>query len=310
MKDTHPHKATQAGLLAGIAAYVMWGFFPAYFKWTASVAPMEILAHRIIWSLPFAALIITIRKQWPEVIKALLRPKTLLALALAALFIGGNWGLYIWAVQNNHIFQASLGYYINPLIFVLVGVVFLGESLSRLQTMAVLFACVGVGLLTWYGGEFPWIALVLATSFTLYGIIRKQVKIGAVPGLFVEVLLLFLPALSYILYLAVHERLDFLQLGPGMSSLLVLAGPLTVLPLVAFAFAARRLRLSTIGFLQFIGPSLQFLMGVVYGEPLTPAVLWCFGFIWLAASVFTLDALRKYRRDKAPILMPERPGEL
>lgn len=310
MKNSQADKTARIGLLAGIAAYVMWGFFPAYFKWTSDVPPMEILAHRIVWSLPFAALIITIRKQWPNVKQAVTRPKTMLALSLAAIFIAGNWGLYIWAVQHKHIFQASLGYYINPLIFVLVGVAFLGEKLSRLQMLAVLLACIGVGLLTWYGGEFPWIALILATSFTIYGVVRKQVKIGAVPGLFIEILVLFLPALLYLLFLLKTGHLNFLQMGGGMAGLLVLAGPLTVLPLVAFAFAARRLRLSTIGFLQFIGPSLQFLMGVIYGEALTPAVLACFGFIWLAAFVFILDAVRKYRREKAASLPVEGLGEL
>jgi len=279
------------GLLAGIAAYVMWGFFPVYFKITQDVPPLEILAHRIVWSLPFAAIILYFRKQWPQIWHAARNLKTLGALTLAALLIAFNWGLYIWAVQDSQIFQASLGYYINPLIFVLVGVVFLGETLSRLQILAVAFATVGVALLTFYGGQFPWIALSLAVSFTIYGVIRKQVKIGAVPGLFIEISVLFIPAIAYLIYLSSQGQTSFLRDAPVMNTLLIMAGPLTVLPLVAFAFAARRLRLSTLGFLQFIGPSLQFLMGVLYGEKLTTSILLCFGFIWVAVIIFTWDAV-------------------
>ncbi|MCF6275512.1 MAG: EamA family transporter RarD [Robiginitomaculum sp.] len=284
------------GLLAGIAAYVMWGFFPVYFKITQDVPPLEILAHRIVWSLPFAAIIIYFRKQWSHIWLAARNLKTLGALTLAALLIAFNWGLYIWAVQDSQIFQASLGYYINPLIFVLVGVVFLGETLSRLQLLAVTFATVGVALLTFYGGQFPWIALSLAASFTIYGVIRKQVKIGAVPGLFIEISVLFIPAVLYLVYLSKQGGMVFLHGDMSMNILLILAGPLTVLPLVAFAFAARRLRLSTLGFLQFIGPSLQFLMGILYGEKLTTSVLLCFGFIWVAVIIFTWDAVATKKR--------------
>jgi len=299
MKNGNTYTTAQYGLLAGITAYVIWGFFPVYFKMTQDVPPLEILAHRVAWSLPFAAVIICFRKQWPQIFAALRTPKTLGALTLAGLLIGGNWGLYIWAVQNDQIFQASLGYYINPLLFVLVGVLFMGEKLSRLQIMAVLCAAIGVALLTFYGGQSPWIALTLAASFTIYGVIRKQVKIGAVPGLFIEIAVLFIPAIAYLIYLSGQGQMVFLKDAPNISNistLLILAGPLTVLPLVAFAYAARRLRLSTLGFLQFIGPSLQFLMGVYYGEHLTPAYLLCFAFIWLAVAIFAWDAVRKHKK--------------
>ncbi|PHS40264.1 MAG: protein RarD [Robiginitomaculum sp.] len=295
MKKSVPLSTAQYGLLAGIAAYVMWGFFPVYFKITQDVSPLEILAHRVVWSLPFAGVIIYFRGQWTQTWLAIRTLKTLAALTLAAILIAGNWGLYIWAVQDGQIFQASLGYYINPLIFVLVGVVFLKEKLSRLQIAAVAIAAIGVALLTFYGGQFPWIALSLAASFTIYGIIRKQVKIGAVPGLFIEITVLFIPALAYLIYLSRQGEMSFLNGDVQMDTLLILAGPLTVLPLVAFAYAARRLRLSTLGFLQFIGPSLQFLMAVYYGEKLTPAYLLCFAFIWLAVAIFIWDAVRKHR---------------
>jgi len=290
MNNTPEHNPQRAGLLAGVIAYLMWGFFPVYFKITGEIPPLEILSHRVVWAIPFAAFIILLRKQWPQVRQAIANKKTLGALILAALFIAFNWGLYIWAVQENQILQASLGYYINPLIFVLVGVVSFGEKLSRLQLIAVALATIGVVILTIYGGQFPWIAMSLALSFTAYGVIRKRTEVGSLPGLFIETSVLFLPSLAYLFWLQGKGSLHFTNVDPDMMALLVLAGPLTVLPLVAFAFAARRLRLSTLGFLQFIGPSLQFLMGVLYGEKLTLGVLLCFGFIWTAAAVFIWDA--------------------
>ncbi|PHR55551.1 MAG: protein RarD [Robiginitomaculum sp.] len=289
---------SQAGLFAGVAAYVMWGFFPIYFKITAEVPPLEILAYRILWSVPFGFLIIVFRKQIPDVVKALKSPKTLLLLALAAMLIAMNWGIYIWTVQNDQIFQASLGYYINPLMFVLIGVAFLEERLRKLQIFAVLLATIGVVILTIIGGQFPWIAIILATSFTVYGVIRKQLDIGAMPGLFLETLILFIPATAYLIWLHMHGQMTFLNASTKLDLLLILAGPLTVLPLLAFAFATRRLKLSTIGFLQFIAPSLQFLIGLYYGEEFTSAYLLCFSFIWGAALLFIIDAVRKRPTQK------------
>lgn len=299
MNNTPEHNPQRAGLLAGVVAYLMWGVFPVYFKITGEIPPLEILSHRVVWAIPFAAFIILLRKQWPQVRQAIANKKTLGALILSALFIAFNWGLYIWAVQENQILQASLGYYINPLIFVLVGVVSFGEKLRRLQLIAVALATIGVIILTIYGGQFPWIAMSLALSFTAYGVIRKRTEVGSLPGLFIETSVLFLPSLAYLFWLQGKGSLHFTNVDPDMMALLVLAGPLTVLPLVAFAFAARRLRLSTLGFLQFIGPSLQFLMGVLYGEKLTLGVLLCFGFIWTAAAVFVWDAAHTRLKSRA-----------
>lgn len=298
MKTTPERNPHRSGLIAGILAYVMWGFFPVYFKITGETSPLEILAHRIVWATPFAAIIILLRKQWPQVWQAVSNKKTLGALTLAALLIAFSWGLYVWAVQENQILQASLGYYINPLIFVLVGVVSFGEKLSRLQIIAVALATFGVAILTIYGGQFPWTAISLALTFTAYGVIRKRTDVGALPGLFIETSVLFLPALAYIFWLQNQGNLHFTNTSPDMVLLLILAGPITVFPLVAFAFAARRLRLSTLGFLQFIGPSIQFLMAVLYGEKLTASVLICFAFIWIAAVLFAWDAVSN--RKKAP----------
>ncbi len=291
-----PNSDVKLGLIAGISAYLMWGFFPVYFKAVQAVPVLEILAYRIIWAVPFGALIIWARRQWPDVWRALRTPKTLGLLALAAFLIALNWAVYIWAIQREQIFQASLGYYINPLMYVLIGVVFLGEGLRKLQLLAVVSASIGVAILTIVGGQFPWISLTLAISFTAYGVIRKQIKIGAMPGLFVETLVLFLPAVLYLAWLSSQGSLTFFTLGADISILLVLAGPLTVLPLLAFATAARNLKLSTIGFLQFIGPSIQFLTGIYYGENLSPAHLLCFAFIWTAVAIFIVDALKVARK--------------
>lgn len=285
------------GLWAGIAAYLMWGLFPIYFKNTTEVGAIEILAHRILWSVPLGLLIIAARRQFPDVWKAVKNPKTLMLLSLAAMALAVNWGVYIWAIQIDQIFQGSLGYYINPLLFVLIGVVFFGERLTRLQSLAVLLAAIGVAVLSVYGGQFPGIALILAVSFGLYGIIRKQVNVGAMPGLMIESIVLLPAAIGYLIYLGHTGTIVF---GPApnhgglnISLLMIAAGPLTVLPLLCFAVAARKLKLSTLGFLQFIGPTMQFLCGVYYGEAFTRAHAICFAFIWAAVLIFMWDGLRK-----------------
>ena len=215
--------------------------------------------------------------------------------------LGVNWLVYIWAVQNDQIFQGSLGYYINPLIYVLVGVVFFGERLRRLQVGAVVLAAAGVSVLTISGGEFPLIALTLATTFTIYGVIRSRVVVGGMTGLFVETLVLFPAACAWLLWLSIGDAAVFGADDTGASVLLTLAGPVTVLPLLFFALAARRLRLSTIGFMQFIAPTLQFLVGLAYGEMLTGPHIACFALIWLAVILFSSDALRQSRAAAAPV---------
>ena len=296
MTSNEQSSAHTAGLLAGIFAFVIWGVFPVYFKLTESIAPVEILAHRIIWSVLFGAIIIQLRKQWPDVRKAVGNSNTLKFLMLATICIAINWGVYIWAVQIDQIFQASLGYYINPLFFVVIGTVFLGEKLTRFKLLAVILATIGVAILTLYGGQFPWISFVLASSWTCYAVIRKQIDVGAMPGLFVETLLLFVPALVYLVYLHSHQNLGFANAEWDITFLLIMAGPVTVIPLLAFTFAAKRLTLITLGFLQFIGPTLQFCMGLLYGEVLSTAHLLCFGFIWLAVTIFVIDGYRAHRR--------------
>jgi chloramphenicol-sensitive protein RarD len=290
------------GVVAAFLAYTMWGFLPIYFKILEEVPALEMLIHRIVWGVPFGALIIIVRRQWPEVRQALAKPRTVGLLALAACFIAVNWLTYIIAVQTDHIFQASLGYYINPLIYVLVGVGFMGERLRRNQTAAVLLAAAGVTILTVSGGEFPAISLFLAISFTGYGVIRSRVAIGGMPGLFIETLLLLPLAGGWLGWLMADGSAAFRSEDPVLAAKLLLAGPLTVVPLLFFALAARRLRLSTIGIMQFIAPTLQFLVGLLYGERLTTAHAICFTLIWIAVVLFSFDAWRASRTRESLLL--------
>lgn len=294
MSPIPPHNNAddvRLGLIAGIMAYTFWGAFPIYFKITEAVGPLEILAHRIVWSLPFAIIIIALRRQWSELKRAIKIPRLVGLLTLAALALAVNWGVYIWAVQSEQIFQGSLGYFINPLMYVLVGVVFFNEKLSQLQATSVLLALIGVTILTIYGGVFPYISLILATSFAIYGIIRKQAVVGAIPGLVIETAVLFLPAVTFLFWLGSQNTLSFGS-SPGITGLLLLAGPVTVLPLWAFAIAARKLKLSTLGMLQYIGPTGQFICALYYGEHFTTAHAWCFGFIWIGIAIYSFDAYR------------------
>ena len=297
--DSADRDETRSGIVAGLIAYSLWGVFPVYFKIIESVAPTEVLAHRIVWAVPFGALILLFRRQWPEVRRALTDRTMVPWLGLSALFITVNWFIYIWAVQNERIFETSLGYYINPLMYVFVGVLFFGERLRSLQLAAVIFASVGVLVLTLSGGTFPWVSISLAVFFTAYGVIRKRVAIGAMPGLFVETVLLFPFAMVWITWLLVAGQASFGTQDMSLAMLLLAAGPITVVPLLLFAVAARRLPLTMIGFMQFLAPTLQLLTGIYYGEKLTTAHQICFGLIWVAVILFSVDAIRAGRKKAA-----------
>lgn len=286
---------TRDGVVAGLIAYTLWGFLPIYFKIVSQVPPAEVLLHRIVWAVPFGALIVHLRRQWPEVKRALTHRDMLLLLGTSAFLIAINWYLYIFAVQTDRVFQASLGYYINPLIYVLVGVLFFGEALRRLQAAAVILATIGVLVLTISGGQFPAIALTLAVSFTIYGVIRKRVVIGGMPGLFVETILLVPIAGVWLAWLIHSNQSAFSSNDPGTMGLLLLAGPITVIPLLCFALAARRVSLTVLGFMQFLAPTLQFCVGLYYGERLTVPHMICFACIWIAVILFSTDALRSRR---------------
>ena len=286
------------GLIAGLIAYTLWGILPVYFKLVESVSSTEVLLHRIIWAIPFGALIIHLRRQWPDVATALRHRQMLLWLTLTAVVIAVNWYVYIVAIQTDRIFQASLGYYINPLIFVVAGVIVFGEKLRGMQTAAVVLAAIGVLVLTFSGGEFPVISLFLGTSFTIYGVVRKRVVIGAMPGLFIETLVLLPIALIWLGWMFGSGQAQFGYAGPAITGLLLLAGPITVVPLLMFAIAAKRLSLTTVGFMQFLAPTMQFGTAVYYGEALTLPRLICFACIWIAVMLFSIDAVRKQGQSR------------
>ena len=288
-------------MISAFIAFVLWGLFPIYFAIVIDVPPLEVLVHRIIWAVPFGALVIHFRHQWPEVIGALKHRRTVGFLTLSAILITGNWLVYIWAVQLEQINQASLGYYINPLLFALSGVLIFGERLRTAQKAAILLAAIGVSVLAISGGKIPVIALFLGVTFVAYGNIRKQVVVGGMAGLFIETLLLLPIALGYLLWLMQTGEAAFSIEDPALASILMLAGPITVIPLLFFALAARRLNLSTVGMMQFIAPTLQFLVAVYYGEELTTAHIVCFSLIWVAVILFTVDA---WRANKAVVPAP------
>jgi len=286
------------GLIAGLIAYTLWGILPIYFKLVESVSSTEVLLHRIIWAIPFGALIIHLRRQWPEVANAIKHRQMLLWLTLTAVLIAVNWYVYIVAIQTDRIFQASLGYYINPLIFVVAGVFVFGEKLHPMQTAAVILAAIGVLVLSFSGGEVPVISLFLGTSFTIYGVVRKRVVIGAMPGLFIETLVLVPIALIWLGWMFGDGQAEFGYAGPGITGLLILAGPITVVPLLMFAIAAKRLSLTTVGFMQFLAPTMQFATAIYYGEVLTLPRLICFACIWIAVVLFSIDAVRKQGQSR------------
>lgn len=294
-RDTQA-SALKTGLACGFAAYLLWGLMPIYLKTLPNVSAVEIVAHRIVWSVPFGALIIAYRRQWRETLAAFRTPRVLALLTVTSLMIAANWLLYVWAVAHDQVLQASLGYYINPLVFIAAGVVLLGERLNRLQVIAIVLAAAGVATLTIGAGEFPLLSILLAVLFTGYGIVRKTTPVGAMPGLFVETTVLSAPALLYLFATASAGGLAFGAQGAATDMLLVLAGPVTVVPLLLFALAARRLRLTTLGFIQYIAPTGQFLLGLYYGEPFTLAHAICFGLIWTGLALVSFDAVRTQRQ--------------
>jgi len=285
------------GVTYGVAAYGMWGLIPIYFKALAGVPALEVLAHRIVWSVVLLVPLVLVRGQWPELRRAISGRKTRATLILTTVLIAVNWYLFIWAVEHHRVLEASLGYFINPLINVVLGMVFLGEKLSRPAAAAVVLAVIGVSVQVVMVGQLPWIALALAFSFGLYGLLRKTAAVGAVVGLAVETSMLMLPAAAYLVW---ARRTGGLYLGSGDLStdvLLVLAGAVTAAPLLCFTSAARLLPLTTLGFLQYLAPSGQFLLAVLaYGEVLNPGRIITFICIWLALGIFTADQFRRRKK--------------
>ena len=284
------------GVVYAASAFLIWGVSPIYWKAMRGVPALEIILHRVVWSFFLLVPLLIIMRRWQEFKEALKNGRTLLILLLTALIVGGNWLLYIWAVNNDYLLQASLGYYINPLVNVVLGMVFLKERLRPPQLVAVLVAAAGVLYLTIYYGEFPWIALTLAISFGLYGLIRKIAPVGALVGLTVETLLLSIPALIYLFYLDSHGAGSFLRVNLKLDLLLMGCAITTATPLLFFTLGARRLYLSTLGLLQYIAPSCMFVLAVfLFNEPFATAQVLTFIFIWTALGVYSADSVWHYR---------------
>jgi chloramphenicol-sensitive protein RarD len=297
---TAPPGEGRRALIAGFGCYILWGALPVLFliMGRAGASPWEILGQRAMWSAPWAGLLVIMAGQGAQVRSVFARPRVLAQLALSAALISSGWAVYIWSVNNGRNLEASLGYYINPLLNMAAGAVLFRERIDRFGAAAIALAAIGVALQTVALGHPPVISLVLALTFWGYGIIRKRVDVDAQSGLFVECLLMAAPGLAYVLWLA-HTGRPLFGTSLGASLLLAATGPATVVPLALFAWTARRLPFSTIGFLQFIGPTMGFAVGLATGESLTPLRAVSFLFIWLAAAVFATGAWRAARRLRA-----------
>jgi chloramphenicol-sensitive protein RarD len=284
------------GTVAGLAAYGLWGVFPLYFPLLEPAGGMEIVAHRIVWSLLFVALLLTVLRRWPLVRAAVTDRRTMLVLAGASVLIAGNWLVFVHGVNSGHVVETSLGYFINPLVSVLLGVVVLGERLRRLQWVAVGLAALAVVVLTVDHGRPPWIALALAATFGSYGLLKKLVRVEAAPGLFLETAVLVVPATVFLGVLQATGQGTAGSAGTGHLLLLASSGIATAVPLLLFAAAAHRIPLSTVGLLQYLTPLMQLALGVfVFHEPMPPARLAGFAIVWAALLVFTVDSLRSAR---------------
>lgn len=288
-----PRRHTLAGAGYALGAFGLWGAFPLYFKAVAAVPAPEVLAHRVVWSVFWVALLLFAVRQWPAVRAALGRRRTLGMLTLSSLLIAGNWLIFIWAVAHDRVLEASLGYFITPLVSVLLGRLVLAERLDRLQWLAVALAALGVAWTLVGLGALPWVSLGLAATFGSYGLARKVIDVGAIPGLFVETLVIGPLALAWLLWLGWHGAGAFGAGGLGFDLLLVAAGLVTATPLILFAQAARRLRLASVGLFQYIVPTAQMLLAVlVFGEAFTPEHAVTFGLIWAGLALYTASAWR------------------
>jgi chloramphenicol-sensitive protein RarD len=288
---------TISGLIFGGASFVIWGASPLYWKALGHVPAIEIVLHRIVWSFVFLVPLILIRKKWTEFTATIKSRQAILILLVSTLLVSCNWLIYIWAVNAGHLLQASLGYYINPLVNVLLGMVFLKEKLRRPQVFAVLLAALGVLYLTFFFGQFPWIALTLAFSFGLYGLIHKTMSMGSLVGLTTETLIAGIPALACLLYLGHQGQGIFLNQGIATDLMLMASSIVTAVTLLFFSFGTRRLKLSTVGILQYIAPSCMFLMAVfLFNEPFFKAQIISFLMIWTALAIYSTDSVRYYRR--------------
>ena len=289
------------GLPYAIAAYTLWGLFPIYWKLLSSISPFEIIAQRVVWSFVFTAILLSIARGWRDLFIKLQRPKTFGTLILSSFLIGANWLIYVWGVNTGKIVQCSLGYFMLPLMSVFMGAVFLHEQLKPAQILAIICAGIGVTILTFDYGAFPWISLTLAISFSTYGLLRKTVGVEALQGLSVETAVCAIPSLIYIYWLEAAQQAAFLHSDLQTNILLVGSGIITTLPLLWFTVAARLMRLSSLGILQYFAPTIQFLLGVlVFHETFNRTRLFAFCFIWLGLMIFSIGTIRSLRATQNP----------
>ena len=294
MNDAHPE--ARAGFIAALAAYGVWGVLPLYLKLVGFANPWEILGMRVLWSIPAAIVGVLLMGGLAETRKAVAQPGVLRALALSSLFIAGNWAIYVWAVAAHHVIEASLAYFLTPLVNVAFGVTLFGERLTRPQTIALCLAALGIVAQGVALGAVPWVSIALCATWSLYGLVRKQAPVPAAGGLLMETLMLTIPSALGLWWLSTTKAELAFDDSARNALLLSLSGVATALPLILFAFAARRLKFSTLGMLQFLAPTAQFLIGVAYGEPLTPLRIAGFAAIWAGLAVFTWDAVSRDRR--------------
>lgn len=295
----------QSGLTFAVGAFALWGLIPIYFKILEDVPPIEMLSHRVFWSSFLLVSFLLLRRRLGGLLELIKSPRLLGWLALTSLLIAGNWLCFIWGVTNDRILETSLGYYINPLISVLFGYYFLGERLTRYQMLAVIIAATAVSMQVVLLGKLPWVAFVLALCFAFYGLIRKRINVDATTGLAVETLLLMPAVIIYFFWLSSNDSHAFRLSDPDTSILLVLAGLVTTIPLVLFNMAMQKLSLTVMGIMQYLAPSISFLVGVtIYNEPLGVVQMATFGMIWLALAIFTLDGLFRQKRQRDRLKMP------
>ena len=284
------------GIIAALIAYSLWGVFPIYFHWLAEVPAIQTTAHRVVWSFALVLVVIFIRKEMRAFLASLTWKKAGIYV-LAGALLAANWGTYVWAVGSGHVVESSLGYFINPIISVLLGVLFLREKLRKVQWLVVAIAFSGVAYLTFASGQFPWISLVLAFTFGLYGLIKKIAPLGALHGLMLETAGIFIPALAILVGAEIIGTGAFGHLSGTTTLLLALTGIVTIIPLLLFSASAKRVPLSTLGIMQYAAPTFQFLLGVfLFKEPFTPVKLIGFVVIWVALIIFTVESVLRFRK--------------
>lgn len=282
----------RTGILSATLAFLCWGLFPLYFHALRAVPPAQILAHRALWSLLFLLIVLSVRRQWRWLPAVLRQPRVMLSFAASALLLSTNWLVYIWAVNHGHVIEASLGYFINPLVNIMLGYLLLKERLRPGQWAAIALAALGVAALSWQAGSMPYIALILACTFGAYGLMRKTAALGALEGLAFETMLLLPLALGYVIWLSLHGENRFVNASADTRALLLAAGPITAIPLLLFAAGARKIPLSVLGLLQYLSPTIQFLLGVwLFHEAFSGERLLGFLLIWSALALYAAEGL-------------------